>query len=62
MAISVPAVFWLFAQALFNDWDRRPIALNSQHVGTVLVFVGISFASYWSQRTLTTNEAYSTAS
>jgi len=62
MAISVPAVFWLFAQALFNDWDRRSITLNSQHVGTVLVFVGISFASYWSQRTLTTNEAYSTAS
>lgn len=49
LATSVPATFWLFAQALFDDWDRRGITVGRAHVIAVLLFLGICFAGYWSR-------------
>lgn len=46
LATSVPAVFWLFALAMFDDWDRRGISVGTTRTVAVLLFLGICFASY----------------
>ncbi|MBL4583897.1 MAG: AraC family transcriptional regulator [Pseudomonadales bacterium] len=47
LAISVPAMFWLFSESLFKDWDSRQIKLSWVHVSIVISFLAISFFSHW---------------
>jgi AraC-like DNA-binding protein len=48
LATSVPPVFWLFSQALFNDWDRKQLGIGSVRIAVVLLFLAVSFASFLS--------------
>ncbi|MBV1906911.1 MAG: helix-turn-helix transcriptional regulator [Pseudomonadales bacterium] len=47
LAISVPGLFWLFAEALFNDWERRELSVGHFQVLVLLSFVIVAFLSFW---------------
>jgi len=50
LAISVAALFWLFVQSVFYDWDQRGITLRAWHVVMVLLYTVLAFTNFWLYR------------
>ena len=46
-AILVPALFWLFSLALFQDWDDKNRKIGTARLATLLVYFIIAYAGYW---------------
>ena len=46
-AILVPALFWLFSLALFQDWDSKNQAIGTPRMALLLVYFIIAYAGYW---------------
>lgn len=46
LATSVPAMFWLFTQSLFNDWDQKNLSVGPLRSAAIGLFLVVAFASY----------------
>jgi len=45
-AISVPATFWFFCEAVFKDWDTKSQRLSWWHWCLLTLFLGLSFLAF----------------
>ncbi len=47
LATLVTAIFWLFSQSLFNDWDEKNIVIGPMRWATLGLFLVIAEADFW---------------
>jgi AraC-like DNA-binding protein len=46
-AILIPALFWLFSLALFQDWDNSKHTIGTARLTLILVYFIVDYAGYW---------------
>ena len=47
LAITVPVGFWLFAEALFNDWDSEKRRVSITQYLVFVIYLLIALSAYW---------------